>query len=328
MLTKKKRTILFWLSIAAFFIILAPVLIYSSGYRIGPNFTLIKTGGIYVKTSISGAMVSIDGTKKKSTSLISGSALIKNIGPGIHRTVVSHDRYLDWKKNLEVETEMVTSREVLLVPAEIKGEMLGTTTIPVLAEYFLKKNSLYGYDENKKEKVIYTGVKKYWFYEGRILIFGEDGNLYLNGEPFNVPESWGLKAGTILKSKSNSFFANNKSRLIYWDDAGIDSYWIEDINKLPQWQNPKALSEGVDRYLHIYSTDESIRAVYEYPGYSDYLLAEISNGIFVLEMEAEGGQNIFPLYKGKNPKIVWHSKISTDRLLILDDGNYIVLELP
>lgn len=328
MLTRKKRKVLFWLSIIAFFLLLGPILIYSAGYRVGPNWTLVKTGGIFIKASKSGASVSVDGSKKKNTSLISGNALIKNIGPGIHRTEVSLAGFLNWKKNLEVETEMVTSREVLLVPTDVKGKMLGTTTIAAAADLFLKKGILYSYDENKKPKIIYSSVKKFWQHENHILILGEDGNFYMNGEPYLIPENWGSRASTILAGKSNSFFADNSTRIIYWNDSGINSYWISDINKMPQWENPNAKKEDVDRYIHIYSTDGEVRGVAEYPGYPDYLLAEISNGIFVLEMDASGGQNVFPIYKGKLPKIISVPEKAEGKLLIVDDGNYIEIELP
>lgn len=328
MLTKKKRKALFWLSITAFFVILGPVLIYSNGYRIGPNWKLVKTGGIFIKASKSGAVVYVDGMKKKSTSLISGSALIKNIGPGIHRTTVSLDGFWDWKKNLEVETELVTSREALLVPKEIHGIMLGTTTPPSVKIPFIKKGALYDYNEHGEPGLIYSSVKKFWFHENRILVLGEDGNFYMNGEPFLIPENWGAKAASILSGKNNSFFGNNSMRIIYWNDSGIDSYWIADIDKMPQWQNPKTLAEGIDRYMHIYSTDSGVRNVAEYPEFQDYLLVEISNGIYVLEMDHSGGQNIYPLYKGKLPKIISTEKPGEGKLIIEDDGNYIELELP
>ncbi len=327
MLTRKKRKILFWLSIIAFFILIGPVLIYSSGFRLGPDWNLVKTGGVFIRASKSRALVNVEGAKKH-TSMLTRSALIKNVSPGVHRVTVSLDGYYDWKKTLEVSPEMVTSREALLVPMEPNGEMLGTTSPKILESPFLKKGVIYSYIDAEKTKSLYSGVKKFWYFEGDFLILGEDGNFYKRGEPFTIPESWGEKAKNILTGKKTSFIRKDSNRIIYWDDSGIDSYWISDIDRMPQWENPKALQEGVDRYRHIYSTDSGVRGVAEYPEHQDYLLAEISNGIYILEMDASGGQNIFPLYFGKEPTIIHVPNSFGKELIIKDDVNYIGLELP
>lgn len=326
MLTKKKRAVLFWLSIVAFFALLGPVLINSAGYHLGPDWSLVKTGGVFIKATKSGAEVSVGGIKKY-TSFISKSALIKNIAPGFHKTSVSLDGYFDWKKNLEVTPGIVTSREALLVPNVVNSKALGTTS-PQLREPYLKKGVLFSYDNSGKPKAVYQNVKKFWRMRGDLLVLDEKGNFYKNGEPYEIPESWGEKAKTIFIGKKISLFMADMTRIIYWDESGIDSYWISDIGKMPQWENPTAKSDGVDRYLHIYSTDKGVRAVAEYPGYQDYLLAEMADGIFVLEIEATGGQNIAPIYQGKEPNIISVPDYSGGELVIKDDVNYIGLELP
>ena len=326
MLTKKKRTILFWLSIVAFFVLIGPVLIYSSGYRLGSGWSLVKTGGIYIKGTRSRALITVGGAKKYTT-YISKSALIKNVSPGFHKTTASLEGYFDWEKNLEVTPGMVTSREALLVPKVITGKIIGTTT-PETRTPYLKKNILYTYDDTGKPKQLYAGVKKFWFTRGGFLILGTDGEFYKNGEAYQIPENWGDKAKAILEGKKTSIITEDGARIVYWDDSGIDSYWIYDINKMPQWENPETGQNGIDRYLHIYSTNKGVRGVEEYPGYQDYLLAEISDGIFVLEIESAGGQNIEPIYRGKTPEIISVPDASGGELIIKDGVNYIGLELP
>ncbi|MDP2668327.1 MAG: hypothetical protein Q8P07_00615 [bacterium] len=302
------------------------MLIYSSGYRLGPDWSLVKTGGIYIKATRSRAELSVGNTKKY-TSYISKSALIKNVSPGFYKTVVSLEGYFDWEKNLEVTPGMVTSREALLVPKVITGKIIGTTTPKLFAPY-LKKNILYTYDDFEKPKQLYIGVRKFWIVRGGFLVLGTDGIFYKNGEVYQIPENWGDKVKTILEGKKTSIITEDAARIIYWDDSGIDSYWISDINKMPQWENPETKQDGIDRYLHIYSTDKGVRGVKEYPGYQDYLLAEVSDGIFVLEIESAGGQNIEPVYKGTKPEIISVPNASGGELLLKDGVNYIGLELP
>lgn len=300
MLTRKKRIILLYLSISAFFILLFPVLLYSLGYGIARDFKILKTGGISIQSSETGAEVHANG-KSKRTSLLNNSAFIKNLLPGSYKVSVWKNGFRTWEKTLTVNSGTVTSRAALLVPQNILGRMLGTTS-----------------PEIKILKPTYPSVKKYWPLDSNyFLILGEDKKFYKNKEPFDAISAWGTTTTMILTGKKISFFDENFARLIYWDDDSIDSYWTGELDKMPMWQDT--------RYLHIFSSINHIRSVAGYPGWSDYLIIAAFNGIWVLEMDSSGGQNIVPLYKGKAPEI---SFVEPRKLILKDDGNFIELEIP
>ena len=91
---------------------------------------------------------------------------------------------------------------------------------------------------------------------------------------------------------------------------------------MPEWE--RSLTANPARSLHILSASP-IRDVRFYPGWPDYLLVASGDSIYVVEMERAGGQNIFPIYKGKAPKMI---SAETNQLILLDDKNYIEAVLP
>src|SRR3989338_8901369 len=315
MLTLRKRRILFWLSIAVFFLLAGAVVVYSLGYRLWNGFAFEKTGGIFIKSSQVGAEIYVDGKLKKTISYLSESALIKNITPGIHEVSVTLEGFWEWKKKLEVVSEEVTSRDILLVPMNPDGKILGEK--PKIFESFLKNGTLYDY-ENDIAKEVYSGVKKFWpLSGGKYVILGEDGNFYLNKA--KITNEFSEETLDALKNYPNSAFDDNDSRLVLWDGRNIDSIWLGNEDKMPLWQ--KKLS------ITVYTSPRGavIRQVFEYFGWPDYLLITMQNGVFTLEMDASGGQNIAPVYKGKKPEII---SIKDGKVYVLDDGNYLEIILP
>ncbi|KKT42317.1 MAG: hypothetical protein UW30_C0001G0042 [Candidatus Giovannonibacteria bacterium GW2011_GWA2_44_13b] len=315
MLTLRKRRILFWVSIVAFFLLAGPVLVYSLGYRLGAGFNFEKTGGIFIKSSRAGAEIYVDGKPKKTTSYLSESALVKNVTPGIHEVKVNLEGFWEWEKKIGVISEEVVSKEVLLVTKDAEGKILGEK--PEALEPFLKKGVLYVY-ENKTAKAVYSGVKIFWHLsDGKFVILGEDGNFYLNKE--KITNEFTGETLDALKNYPNSAFLDGDRRLVLWDGRNIDSIWLGDENKMPLWQKEASIT------VYTSPRGATLRQVFEYPDWPDYLLITMQNGVFAIEMESAGGQNVMPVYKGKKPEII---SIRDGNVYILDDGNYLEIILP
>ena len=303
MLTKRKRRILFYGSIAIFAAVLFPIILYSLGYGITRSLQIKKTGGIYIEASEGGADVFAEG-KHKRTSLIGKSALIKNLLPGAYKVSVEKEGFWKWEKTLDVSSKMVEARNVLLMPKNIDGEVLGTSSPEIV-----------------KLKPPLPSVKKFWLIPNTpdFLILGEDKKFYRNKDQFNVEKNFGAEVAEILIGKKQSVFDETFSRLIYWDGSVIDSFWFEDRDKMPQWQKEPHQRIGPLRPAG------AIRQVFSYPDWPDWLLVEMSNGVFALEMDISGGQNVFPIYKGKKPEI---ASLEPDTIIIKDDGNFLKITLP
>src|SRR3989344_3724451 len=314
MLTHKKRQILFWFSIIFFVAILAPIFLYSFGYGVGPGLKIQRTGGIAITASIANATVSTGSFRKKKTSLLTKNTLIKNLVPAEYPVEVKKEGFWEWKKNLSVLSEKVTQRNILLIPLETKGEILGTTTPPTNQPY-IKKNSLKKMGGDGKEVTLFSSVKRFWELpnSGEYLILGEDKNFYRNKK---LETSLATSTLEILRKSKNSFFSEDGKEIIIWDDKKIELFWILEKEKMPLWMNE-------ERYKS-FASEVNIKEVKNYPGQSNYLIIGMENGIWALEKEAPNN-NLAPLYKGKNPKII---SIESKSLTLLDDGNHIKIELP
>ena len=329
MLTKRKRRFLFWVTITSFFILSIGVVFYSLGYRFGPKWQIQKTGGIFVQANQSGAAVFVDGKLQKNTSLFSENALVKNLKSGKHEVKVSRDTFHDWYKTLEVVPEMVVARDVLLIPTEIVPRPVATSTPELYPTYYLSKHTIYR-RESPKPKSVFVGVDKFWQLpaSGELLILGEDKNFYINNRRITVGTSTtenflDMEAPEIktlislLLTKNNLIFDDGQNRVIYWDAHTIGSYWTGKLDKLPQWQ--------ATRSILILTLPAEIHNVMIYPEHGDYLLMEMGNGIWALEMDASGGQNLIPLYSGINPKLLGKN---ANTVFVSDADQYFAIDLP
>lgn len=277
--------------------LLVPVFLFSFGYGIGSGLKIQRTGSIAITASVANASISANTIRKKNTSIITKNALIKNLLPGEYNIEVKKNGFWEWKKNLKVESEKVTQRETLLIPLEIEGKVLGTTSPEI------------------KKINLPPSVKKFWELPQKheILILGEDEKFYRNNKPESEIATSTL---AILRKSKNSFFSEDEQEIIVWDQNKIDLFWIGQSEKMPLWMN--------EEHYSSFKSFEILKEAKNYPGRPDYLIIGVENGIFALEKEAPKN-NIAPLYKGKNPQII---SMETNSLILLDDGRYIKIELP
>ncbi|MEK9175728.1 MAG: PEGA domain-containing protein [Patescibacteria group bacterium] len=329
MLTKRKRKFIFWITIVAFFILAIVVLFYSLGYRIGSKWQIQKTGGIFIQANQSGATVTMDGKKQKNTSLLSQNALIKNVGPGNHEIRVTKNMFYEWYKMFNVSPEIVTAYDVLLIPNKLSVQNIATTTYELTPAYYLSKHTIYQKDI-PKPRPVFVGVEKFWQLpqSNTLLVLGEDKTFYINNK--KVDESTttketllGLESDvaqiliSLLRTKSNLIFDDSQNRVIYWDDHTIGSYWIGELDKMPQWQKTRSIL--------ILTLPAKIRNIIAYPDHGDYLLMEMGGEIWALEMDSVNGQNFVPIYQGDNPKFLGKN---TNTIFIQDNKQNFSIELP
>ncbi|MEK7605609.1 MAG: PEGA domain-containing protein [Patescibacteria group bacterium] len=135
-------------------------ILYAKGYRF--NFlsgkpTVSKTG-LLVTTSIpDGAAVFVNGALKTATN----NTL--DLAPGQYTITISKDGYFSWKKNVEIQKELVTKANALLYPVAPKLESITVTGVQtplidpshtkiayLVASQSAAKNGIYVYDMNSR----------------------------------------------------------------------------------------------------------------------------------------------------------------------------------
>lgn len=121
MMTKRTRTIIFWVFCFLFILATPLIIFYSQGYRFDwQQKKVLQTGAFYFKTAPVKADIYLNGKFKKRTSMITGSILLKNILPKTYTVEIKKEGYHSWKKELEVKERQVTeAKNIILFPENL-----------------------------------------------------------------------------------------------------------------------------------------------------------------------------------------------------------------
>lgn len=161
-MTKRRRTILFYLSVILFVVAAPTLILYSQGYRYDfEKNKLVQTGGLYFKVAPRGAQVFLNGALKDETSLFGNSLLIKNLIPKTYNIEIKKQGYHPWQKNLQVSEKHVTeAKNITLFPENTIFQKLTATTTPDI---------LYSATSSDQEKVLEFTNHEIWvnFLHGR-----------------------------------------------------------------------------------------------------------------------------------------------------------------
>ncbi len=204
-MTSGNRRFLFYIFTILFIITGLGVVFYSLGWRITVENSLIsfqRTGAIFIETKPKGVIIKIDGKIFQDKSgLIQSGTLINNFSPGDYKIEIAKDGYLDWNKEISVESGMVT-------------EIPGTVMIP---EEFEKKavsitKPVDSFQANSRQKIV----------------FNSGGELYYFQESLSSP----------IKLKGDKFIQWSKDGLkIIVQDSKTEIYYLYELNNLSKALN-------------------------------------------------------------------------------------------
>jgi len=123
-MTKKTRRAIFFILLAVFLIASPAIILYSLGYELNiKTLKIEKTGGIFVDVDYSKYKITIDDNIVRDVSktpLLSNGIFIPNLIPKTYKVVISKEGYLNWEKNIEVKSAIVSEiKNVILVKKDI-----------------------------------------------------------------------------------------------------------------------------------------------------------------------------------------------------------------
>lgn len=121
-MTKKVRTIFFFIFLFLFCLITPAAIFYFQGYRFDfENKKLTQTGGFYIQAIPNSVEIYINEKLTKKTSFFLGFALIENLLPKKYKIRVEKEGFYPWEKELEIEKNKVTeAKYIILFPKNIK----------------------------------------------------------------------------------------------------------------------------------------------------------------------------------------------------------------
>ncbi len=152
----KVRKALFYGFLITFLIAGSYLLMTAQGWVIDiNNLSIVKTGALFLKFSPNDAVPTINNKKPQHTSsgLIQSGILIKNLTPGNYAVKLSKSGYKDWRKNLVVESGLITAAsQIKLWPDNVYAETIITEQIKDF--WLTNKGVVYQRYDNK---IIFNG---------------------------------------------------------------------------------------------------------------------------------------------------------------------------
>ncbi|MFA5730230.1 MAG: PEGA domain-containing protein [Candidatus Paceibacterota bacterium] len=233
-MTKRTRTVLFILMVLVFAVIAPSIIMYSQGYRFDiKKMKFLETGGIYIKTTPSDAIVTIDNDYKNRTSGFSKDVLIQNLLPENHNIKIEKENYYSWEKTLEVKEKKVTeAKYIILFPDEmpftsIDNDVKNFYPFPDNNRILLLtvSNELLSYDSEKKEtqKILSKTQTPYNIYD---ISFSATGKRALIKTSTGLHYLLNTETSTISLIKSMS----SKTQNVVFDSNNEGSFFYQSNN--------------------------------------------------------------------------------------------------
>lgn len=171
-LSSRKRKFYFSLLTLVFFVVAPALALYATGYRLSSDFEIIKTGGIHVAVSTSGADFYLNDEFAGKGTIFQRSFFTQNLTPGVYTVRIEKDGYHPWRKQLEVfPTAISEARAMLLVeepelvpiPAALGSNgVVATTSNPlyleVLSAFIATSTGVRGAPLGATTTVMYQGA--------------------------------------------------------------------------------------------------------------------------------------------------------------------------
>lgn len=283
-LSKRKRRVYLGVMVVIF-IAVAPVLVlYSSGYRLSENFTLIKTGGIHVSVARAGASFYLNGKFQGTGSIFQKGFFVQNLKPGTYTVRVEREGYHLWQKQLQVFPTVISEARALQLPK--KPEL-----IPIPA--FLDPESGQATTPGDFTVSLRTNPE----YKELVDIF----------------ESADTGATTTILYKKATTTVRVDGGIGLWQDhEGVHTWWLEEKEESPYFFC--ASQQECKREILVYSGDREISRIDFLPNDNQFIVLERRDGIYVTELDIRPLQNIQPLYDVSGAQF----RIVGERIYVLD----------
>ncbi len=245
----------------AIFIITTPLLcLYATGYKIGSNFSIKKTGMLILDTEPKGAKIYINGKLKnnflkkyftKKNSQVTTPAKIKNILPGNYDIKIEHDGYWSWEKKLKINSGQSTFAENI---------------------YLFKKNIPLSIINKEFNNIKISNNKKY------IAAINEKENILINLNKNNITNYITATSSDLISTSSDLIWSYNDKKIII-------NNTIFNIN---DWQNPIMLNNIIGKNTKTIKWSDNS---------DDKILYKIKNSLHIFNLSS-GEDKI--LFSGKN----------------------------
>lgn len=274
-MTVRFRRFIFWVFVSLFIIASIIITLFAQGWRFDfYSFKAVKTGGIFVKTTVNSAKIYVNDKYFGSTAgILNYTKLVDNLTPKNYNLFIYKEGYYPWNKVVEVKNGLVNElSSITLFPLDLKRVEI--------AELPSQKIS----DVEVYDNEIIIGNKK----TGTIRVYDFNGKLIRNGK--------------IEISNSTELISPDKNKKLYTENNRI---WIDYLNDVKEEPLKKAGEK------EIIATSESPIIFFDWLKDSEHVIWFSSGELTITERDNRGGKrNSVKFYVNINPPIFWDIKSS------------------
>jgi len=158
-MTRRFRRVIFFIFVCFFIAASVIVVFFAQGYRIdSKSLTFVKTGGIFVETSINDAKIYVDDKYIESTNgILNHNTLIEGLTPKAYNVFIYKENYYPWNKVVEVKSGTVVGlNNVILFPLIPEKSKIINLPVQTISEFFVEKNTVKIKNNNAKTATVYN----------------------------------------------------------------------------------------------------------------------------------------------------------------------------
>ena len=271
-MTRRFRRFIFLIFIVFFIVSSIIVILFAQGYRFNfSSLKIVKTGGIFIKTSINGAKIYINDKYVESTSgILSHNALISGLMPKNYNVFVYKENYYPWNKTVEVKNGIVTElNSIILFPLDLKKNKIAELPSQVVSEFAINNSTVE--IKNNKTKT----AKTYDLTDSKLL----------SSEKFKVATS------------SEESISPDKNKKLYISNNQLWIEYLKDMKREP------VKNAGEKELIVAY---ESSINFFGWFNDSEHLIWLANSELIVAELDNRGGKrNSIKFYLNINSPVFW-----------------------
>ena len=271
-MTRRFRRVIFFIFVCFFIAASVIVVFFAQGYRIDfKSLTFVKTGGIFVETSINDAKIYVDDKYIESTNgILNHNTLIEGLTPKAYNVFIYKENYYPWNKVVEVKSGTVVGlNNVILFPLIPEKSKIIDLPVQTISEFFVEKNTVKIKNNNVKTATVYNL---------------NDGKL-LSKEKF------------IMATSVKEFISPDENKKLEVIGDQLWLAYLKDMNKDP-------IKKAGDKEL--IATYETPVKFFNWLNDSEHIIWFADGALNIAELDDRGGKrNSIKFYLDINSPIFW-----------------------
>lgn len=268
-MTIRFRRFIFYIFVALFIAASVIITLFAQGWRFDfDSFKIARTGGIFIKTTVSGAKIYVNDEYIGSTAgILNYTKLVDDLAPKNYNLFIYKEGYYPWNKMVGVKNGLVTELfSITLFPLNLEKIKIAQLPSQKISDFKVIDNEIKIINDKKME------TAKVYNFDGQ----------FISSEKLKI-------------STSTELISPDKNKKLYASDGKIRIDYLNDVKEEP----PKKAGEK-----EIIATSESPILFFDWLKDSEHIIWLTQGELTITERDNRGGKrNSVKFYLNINPPI-------------------------